>query len=62
MYNKIKNDAAFDAIGPAFEELSNEELLNTDAAATPIFVATGKIVLSLLGGSAVTITIDKIWK
>lgn len=60
MYNKKNHDLALDSIGPAFEELSNEELVSTDAAAWPIFVATGKILLSALGGSAITFTIDKI--
>ena len=45
---------------PVFEELSNEELVNTDAAVWPIFVATGKLLLSALGGSAITFTIDKL--
>lgn len=60
MYNKKNHDVAFDSIGPAFEELSNEELVNTDAAVWPIFVATGKLLLSALGGSAITFTIDKL--
>lgn len=62
MYNNIKKDEALRSVGPAFEELSDAELYSTDAAATPVFVATGKILLTALYGSAVTITIDKIWK
>ena len=60
MYNQKNFDTAMDSIGPAFEELSNEELMNTDAAALTFLVVTGKVLLSALGGSAITFTIDKL--
>lgn len=56
MYAKQKD---FYNIGPAFEELSDVELMDTDAAGTPTIVLSyiGKGILSALGSSAVSFTI-----
>lgn len=60
MYNKLEQDSALSSIGTTFEELSDDEIMNTDAAVAPFLISLGKILLSALGGSAVTFTIDKI--
>ena len=53
MYNTEKK---FENIGPAFEDLSDNELYNTDGAATPIMVLSiaGKAAVSALISGAIS--------
>lgn len=56
MYEKQKE---FYDIGPAFEELSESELMDTEALGTPTIALSyvGKGILSALASSAVSFTI-----
>lgn len=62
--NRNVHDEALNAVGPSFEELSEENMVNIEGEITPTVVvsAATKLVVTALTGYAVTCTIDRIWK
>jgi hypothetical protein len=58
--NKNINNEALNAIGPSFEELSEDNMINVEGEISPTFIFASKLVVTALTGYAVTCTIDKI--
>lgn len=58
--NKNINNEALNAIGPSFEELSEDNMLNVEGEITPTFIIASKLVCTALTGYAVTCTVDLI--
>ncbi|MDE6426549.1 MAG: hypothetical protein K2K89_10525 [Ruminococcus sp.] len=62
--NKNADNEALNAVGPSFEELSEENMVNIEGEATPavVSVVATKLIVTALTGYAVTCTIDRICK
>lgn len=60
MNNNVKNEA-LKAVGPSFEELSENDMLNIEGEITPTFIVASKLVVTAITGYAATYTIDRIF-
>lgn len=58
--NKNINNEALNAIGPSFEELSEDAMLNVEGEITPTFIIASKLIVTGLAGYAATCVIDRI--
>ncbi len=64
MKSELKREA-LEFVGPSFEEMSENEMLNVDAEVTPtvsaVSVSVLKVTCSAITGVAFTFTIDRIF-
>ena len=49
---------ALNAIGPSFEELNEENMLNVEGEITPTFVIASKVIVTAITGYAITCLLD----
>lgn len=59
--NNLLKEEALEFVGPAFEEMNENDMLNVDAEVSPAIVVSAKIVTSAITGVAFTFTVDKIF-